>query len=62
MRLRPDPSPTASAPCGAVQQVMGMIGRIWRGEKFVQRVDDEAAVAQDLDPLAVAEVELYPSL
>ena len=38
-----------------------MIGSIWRGVQFVQRVDDEAAAAQDLDPLAVAGVELYPS-
>ena len=28
----------------------------------MQRVDDEAAVVQDLDPLAVARVELYSSL
>ena len=38
-----------------------MIGSIWRGVELMQRVDDEATVAQDLDPLAVAGVELYPS-
>ena len=38
-----------------------MIGSIWRGVELVQRVDDEAAVAQDLDLFAVARVELYPS-
>lgn len=38
-----------------------MIGSIWRGVELMQRVDDEAAVAKDLDPLAVAAVELYPS-
>jgi hypothetical protein len=37
-----------------------MIGSIWRGVELMQRVDDEAAVAQDLDPLAMAEVELHP--
>ena len=48
-------------PFGARQCVVGMIGSIWRGVELVQRVDDEAAVAQDLDPLAVAGVELDPS-
>jgi hypothetical protein len=38
-----------------------MIGSIGRGVQLMQRVDDEAAAAQDGDPLAVAAVELYPS-
>jgi hypothetical protein len=45
----------------ALARVVGMIGSIWRGVELVQRVDDEAAVAQDLDPLTVAGVELDPS-
>ena len=38
-----------------------MIGRIWRGVQLMQRVNDEATVAQELDPLAVAAVELDSS-
>jgi hypothetical protein len=50
-----------AAPFGVRQRVVGMIGGVWRGVELVQRVDDEAVAAKDLDPLAVAGVELYPA-
>ena len=53
--------PPLARPFGVRQRVVGMIGSIRRGVELMQRVDDEAAVAQDVDPLAVAAVELYPA-
>ena len=50
-----------AGPFGVRQRVVGMIGGVWRGVELVQRVDDEAVAAKDLDPLAVAGVELYPA-
>jgi hypothetical protein len=38
-----------------------MVEGVRRGVELMQRVDEEAVVAQDLDPLAVAGVELYPA-
>src|SRR4029077_4057436 len=49
-----------AAPFRVRQRVVGMIGGAWRGVELMQRVDEEAALAQDLDPLAVTGVELYP--
>src|SRR6266566_1547515 len=49
-------------PLGAGQCVVGMIGSMWRSVELVQSVDEEAAAAQDLDPFAVAGVELDTAL
>lgn len=56
------PGGPLARPLGAGQRVVGMIGSIWWGVEFVQRVDEEAAVTEDLDPLAVAGVELDTAL
>src|SRR5262249_5149478 len=49
-------------PLGAGLRVVGMIGSIGRGVELVQGIDEEAAAAQDLDPLAVGGVELDTGL
>ena len=48
-----------AAPVRVRQRVVGVIGGVRRGVELMQRVDEEAALAQDLDPLAVTGVELY---
>jgi hypothetical protein len=50
-----------AAPFRVRQRVAGMIRGVRRGVELMQRVDEEAVVAQDLDPLAVTGVELYPA-
>jgi hypothetical protein len=51
------PSP---GPFGGRELVVGVGAGAWRGVQLVERINGEARGAQDLDPVTVTGMELYP--